>query len=270
MILCGLLWSTGGFIIKLIPWSPMAIAGIRSGLAAIIIILYDNPKKFNFSFTTWAGAICYSIMVLCFVSANKMTTAGNVILIQFTAPVYVALIGFYFLGEKSTKLDWLTILIILSGLFLFFLDEITFDQLWGKILALISGFGFAGLTLMMRKQKKERPIDSALIGNILTFFICIPYYSDGATFEVQSWLLIFFLGLFQLGIPYVLYSTAIRYVSALDAIIYPAVEPICSPLFAHLILNESMPLSAKVGGALVLIGVIGRGVIKNTGRDKLC
>ena len=100
MILCGLLWSTGGFIIKLIPWPPMAIAGIRSGLAAIIIILYDNPKKFYFSFTTWAGAICYSIMVLCFVSANKMTTAGNVILIQFTAPVYVALIGFYILGEK--------------------------------------------------------------------------------------------------------------------------------------------------------------------------
>ncbi len=73
MIVCGLLWSTGGFIIKLIPWPPMAVAGIRSGLAAIIIILYDNPKKFYFSFTTWAGAICYSIMVLCFVSANKMT-----------------------------------------------------------------------------------------------------------------------------------------------------------------------------------------------------
>ena len=248
----------------------MAIAGVRSGLAAIIIFLYDNPKKFNFSYITWAGAICYSIMVICFVSANKMTTAGNVILIQFTAPVYVALIGYYFLGEKSTKLDWLTILIILSGLFLFFLDEITIDQLWGKILALISGFGFAGLTLFMRKQKKERPIDSALIGNILTFLVCVPYYSDGATLEIQSLLLIFFLGFIQLGIPYVLYSTAIRYVSALDAIIYPAVEPVCSPIFAHFILNESMPLTSQAGGALVLLGVIGRGILKNRGLDKIC
>jgi drug/metabolite transporter (DMT)-like permease len=79
-------------------------------------IFYSRPKELTFGKNTWGGALFYALMVLCFVTANKMTTAGNVILIQYAAPVYVALFGFSFLGEKSTKVDWLAIIIILTGL----------------------------------------------------------------------------------------------------------------------------------------------------------
>ena len=171
LILTGVIWSSGGFIIKLIPWPPLAIAGLRSGFTLIIILLYSKPNTFKFGVNTWAGALCYALMVICFVMGNKMTTAGNVILIQYAAPVYVALFGFSFLGERSTKIDWIAIIIILIGLGCFFLDELTFNELWGNTLALLSGFGFAGLTLFMRKQKNARPIDSVLIGNLLTFLI---------------------------------------------------------------------------------------------------
>jgi len=262
LVLTGLLWSTGGFLIKLISWPPMIIAGFRSGLTALIIIIYSKPSTLKFSFNTWAGALCYTLMVICFVSANKITTAGNVILIQFTAPVYVALFSFSFLGEKSTKIDWIAIFIILLGLGFFFIDEISFNQLWGKILALLSGFGFAGLTLFMRKQKHGRPIDSVLLGNIITFLLCVPFYFDGISYDVRSWSLILFLGIIQLGLPYILYSIAIRHVSALDAIIYPVVEPICSPVFALLFLGEYMSATAQIGGALVILGIVGRGLLK--------
>ena len=262
LVLTGLLWSTGGFLIKLISWPPMIIAGFRSGLTALIIIIYSKPSTLKFSFNTWAGALCYTLMVICFVSANKITTAGNVILIQFTAPVYVALFSFSFLDEKSTKIDWIAIFIILLGLGFFFIDEISFNQLWGKILALLSGFGFAGLTLFMRKQKHGRPIDSVLLGNIITFLLCVPFYFEGISYDVKSWSLILFLGIIQLGLPYILYSIAIRHISALDAIIYPVVEPICSPVFALLFLGEYMSTTAQIGGALVILGIVGRGLLK--------
>ena len=89
LLLTGIVWSTGGFLIKLIPWPPLVIAGLRSGFTAIIIFLYRRPKNFRFGKNTWAGAICYALMVICFVVANKLTSSGNVILIQYAAPVYV-------------------------------------------------------------------------------------------------------------------------------------------------------------------------------------
>tara|TARA_B000000460_G_scaffold208336_1_gene155673 strand:+ start:283 stop:1050 length:768 start_codon:yes stop_codon:yes gene_type:complete len=251
-------------MIKIIPWPPMAIAGLRSGFAATVIFFYSRPKDFTFGNNTWGGALFYALMVICFVTANKMTTAGNVILIQYAAPVYVALFGFSFLGEKSTKVDWLAIIIILTGLGIFFLDDLSFDQLWGNIVALVSGFGFAGLTLFMRKQKHGRPIDSVLLGNLITFLLCSPFYGQGITFELEPWAIIIFLGMIQLGLAYIFYSTAIKYVSALDAIIYPVIEPIFNPMFAFLFLGEAMSSTAQIGGVLVLSGVIGRGIIQNS------
>ena len=146
----------------------------------------------------------------------------------------------------------------------FFLDDLSFDQLWGNIVALVSGFGFAGLTLFMRKQKHGRPIDSVLLGNLITFLLCSPFYSQGITFELEPWAMIIFLGVIQLGLAYILYSTAIKYVSALDAIIYPVIEPIFNPMFAFLFLGETMSSTAQIGGVLVLLGVIVRGLIQKS------
>ena len=262
LILTGIIWSTGGFLIKLIPWPPLVIAGLRSGFTAIIIFFYSRPKNFRFGKNTWAGAICYALMVICFVVANKLTSSGNVILIQYAAPVYVALFGYYILGERSTKIDWIAIIIILTGLVCFFLEELSLQLLWGNILALLSGVGFAGLTLYMRKQKNDNPINSVLVGNIITFLVCSPFYYNGVTNEPVNWACIIFLGFFQLGLAYVLYSIAIKRVSALDAIIYPVIEPILNPILSLFFIGETMTSTAKLGGFLVIFGVIGRGVLK--------
>ena len=264
LILTGILWSTGGFIIKTIPWPPLTIAGLRSGITFALVYCYSRSKFSKFDKYTWGGALSYALMVVCFVIGNKMTTAGNVILIQFSAPVYVAIFSFSFLGEKSTKVDWVAIFIILIGLGYFFMDDLSLNQQWGNFFALLSGFGFAGVTLFMRKQKDGRPIDIVILGNLITFLLCTPFYGKAVPFELQPWLMITFLGVVQLGFAYILYSTAIKYVSALDAIIYPVVEPIFNPIFAFIFLGENMGINALFGGALVVAGVIGRGIAQRT------
>ncbi len=268
LVLTGVIWSTGGFLIKLIPWPPLVIAGLRSGFTAIVIFLYSRPKTLKFGKSTWAGAICYALMVICFVMGNKMTSSGNVILIQYAAPVYVALFGYSFLGERATKVDWIAIVIILFGLGCFFMEELSFNELWGNILALFSGIGFAGLTLFMRKQKNARPIDSVLIGNLATFLFCSPFYFGGVTFDAVPLMYISFLGIIQLGFAYILYSIAIKHVSALDAIIYPVIEPILNPMLAFIFLSEKMSSTAQLGGVLVLLGVVGRGLLKENLLEK--
>lgn len=263
LLVTGVLWSSGGLFIKLISWHPISIAGIRSGLSALVIYLYRRLDPIYLGKYVWAGAISYSVMVICFVFANKITTSGNVILIQYAAPIYVALFSFSFLGEKANIADWVSILIIFVGLSSFFYEDLSYFQLWGNILSILSGIGFAGLTLCMRKEKKANPIDCVLMGNILTFLVCIPFYKNGVTLDIKPWVSIIFLGFIQLGLSYIFFSIAIKYVKALDAIIFPVIEPLVNPILTFLFLGELMSNTAVFGGALVIIGVVGRGLYQN-------
>ena len=262
LVLAGALWSLGGLLIKSIEWPPLAISGLRGGIAAIVIYIFNRNNKFTFSKSKIIAACCYALVVTLFVMANKLTTAGNAILLQYTAPVYVALFGYMFLGEKSTIVDWVTIVILLFGLALFFIDDLTLDGFTGNIFAILSGMSFAALTLLLRKQKDDSPSDSVLLGNILTLIIGLPVIATSITFEAKPIVLILILGVFQLGIPYIFYTTAIKHVTALDAIIFPIIEPILNPILVFFILGEALGPWALLGGALVLGGVIVRGILK--------
>ena len=262
LVVTGIMWSTGGLLIKIIPWPPMAISGIRGGIAALTIFLLTRNLRFTWSRTQVAAAVCYVLVVTLFVIANKLTTAGNSILLQYTAPVYVAIFGYTFLGERSTRVDWVTILVLLTGLTVFFFDELTISGVLGNVCAILSGMSFAALTILLRKQKDESPSDSILLGNLLTLLIGLPVILTSVSFDPVPWLLIVVLGVFQLGIPYVLYTTAIKYVTALDAIIYPIIEPILNPILVFLVLGEVLGSWAIFGGILVLSGVIARGLLQ--------
>ena len=228
----------------------------------IVIYIYSRNDKITITKDKIIAACFYTLVVTLFVMANKLTTAGNAILLQYTAPVYVALFGYMFLGEKSTFVDWATIMILLLGLALFFFDDLSFDGYLGNVLAILSGMSFAGLTLLLRKQKDDSPSDSILLGNILTLVIGLPVIVGGTEFDLNSIILILLLGVLQLGIPYILYTTAIKHVTALDAIIFPIIEPILNPILVFIVLGETLGAWSVFGGALVLSGVIFRAILK--------
>lgn len=262
LLFAGAMWSLGGLLIKSIPWPPLAISGMRGGIAAIVIYIYSRNDKITITKDKIIAACFYTLVVTLFVMANKLTTAGNAILLQYTAPVYVALFGYMFLGERSTFVDWATIMILLLGLALFFFDDLSFDGYLGNVLAILSGMSFAGLTLLLRKQKDDSPSDSILLGNILTLVIGLPVIVGGTEFDLNSIILILLLGVLQLGVPYILYTTAIKHVTALDAIIFPIIEPILNPILVFIVLGETLGAWSVFGGALVLSGVIFRAILK--------
>ena len=262
LLVAGAMWSLGGLLIKSIPWHPLAISGMRGGIAAIVIYAFSKDKKIIITFDKILAACFYTLVVTLFVVSNKLTTAGNAILLQYTAPVYVALFGYMFLGEKSTFIDWITILILLGGLTLFFLDDLSFDGYLGNTIAILSGMSFAALTITLRKQKDNNPSDSILLGNILTLIIGLPVIMSETSFNLHSIILILVLGIIQLGVPYIFYTTAIKHVTALDAIIFPVIEPILNPILVFFILGEALGPWAFLGGSLVLGSVVFRGLLK--------
>jgi drug/metabolite transporter (DMT)-like permease len=162
------LWSMGGLLIKLVNWNPIAIAGMRSAVAALLMLAYVKRPHFNWSFAQITGALAYAGTVILFVSANKMTTAANAIVLQYTAPVFVAILGIWLLKERVKTLDWVSIFLVMGGMVLFFLDKLDRGGFIGNILGILSGVSFAVMIISLRSQKDASPLESVLLGNIVT------------------------------------------------------------------------------------------------------
>ena len=167
LLLTAVLWSLGGLLIKSIQWNPLAIAGTRSIIATPLILLILRKKHLTFSVPQILGALSYCVTVILFVVSTKFTTAANAILLQYTAPIYVAIFSIWLLKEKIKKCDWIIIFIAMSGMFLFFFDKLSTGNLIGNILAIISGLSFALFVIFMRMQKREFPLGSIFLGNII-------------------------------------------------------------------------------------------------------
>jgi drug/metabolite transporter (DMT)-like permease len=259
VLLATVLFSTGGVLVKWIPGHPLAIASLRSVIATPILLAFLRKPRFTWSGAQIGAALAYAGVVVGFVVATKLTTAANAIILQYTSPIYVALLGSWLLQEKTTCLDWLTIAFVFAGLVLFFFDKLTASGLAGNLIAVGSGLCFAFLLVFLRKQKHGSPIESVILGNIITALIGAPFLLRSFP-PVSGWLGILLLGVFQLGLPYVLFTRGIRNVTALEAVVIKGIEPILNPLFVYLIIGEKPGSWAFIGAVVVFIAVTGRSI----------
>jgi drug/metabolite transporter (DMT)-like permease len=261
LIATSLLWSLGGVLVKSVDWPSMAKAGVRSALASAVFLAWLRRPQFTFSATQIGAAVAYAATVSLFILANDRTTAANAIFLQYTGPIYVALLGPYVLGERTRRIDWWCIAIALCGIALFFRDQFSPRGLWGNIAGLASGVGFGSTVIFLRKERDSSPASALLLGNLLTAAIGLPF-CFGKMPTAPEWAALAVLGVFQLGAAYILYSIAIRYVTALEAILITMLEPILNPVWVALKQGEVPGPWSLAGGALVLAAVVVRGVVR--------
>lgn len=260
LLAAALCWSLGGVLIKSIDWPPMAVAGGRSLIAIPLMLAFVGRPRITFSVAQIGGAVGYALTVALFVFATRMTTAANAIFLQYTAPIYVAIIGHWYLNERALRIDWLVILVALGGIALFFMDRLTVSGFWGNIVALGSGFAFASVAIFLRKERAGSPATSIILGNIIVALAGVPFMFQASLGAGDAWRLLL-LGTVQLGLPYVLYAVAIKQVTALEATLIPLLEPVLNPLWVMLAIGERPGFWASVGAALVLAAVLGRGAL---------
>ena len=254
LLLTAFLWSFGGLLIKLVNWNPLAIAGTRSAIAALLMLAFIKKPVMNFSFSQIAGIIAYATTVILFVLANKLTTAANAILLQYTAPIYVAVLGILFLKEKVRASDWVTIAMVLGGMVLFFMDELDSGNILGNLAAIFSGFSFAAMIVCLRSQKSSSPLLTVFWGNVVTAVVSLPFMF-GSMPGPSSWLGLALLGVFQLGLSYIFYTIAIKKVSALEGILIPVIEPILNPVFVLVVTGEAPGPWSLAGGVIVVAAI---------------
>jgi drug/metabolite transporter (DMT)-like permease len=260
LALCGMIWSTGGLLIKLVDWHPIAIWSARSAFAALLLWVVRRPRLHGISRAEWGAAIALAATTGLFIVANKLTTAANAILIQYSAPIWIALLGQWFLGERATRLDWITIALVLGGIALFFADELAPGHAAGNLVALGAGVAFAFSTMSLRKvaltSEGGQPVDplrSVVLGHGLAAALGAPFFAvAGPPPDGGAWAALLALGFVQQGAAYLAFTWAIRHATALEGMLIPIVEPIFSPIWVALAIAEIPGPWALVGGAIVV------------------
>lgn len=275
VVFSALLWSTGGLGVRSVDETGLTIAGVRALVATLAMLVVARFRQASLRTaivsslrrpTVWMAACAYAVMVVCFCVAVKNTSVANAILLQYTGPVYVALLSWPLLRERVRATDWIAIALSLCGMIFFFRGQITFGQQLGNAIALISALGAGALPVFLRLDRRRANVadsdseTSALLamalGNGIAAAVCLPAVLTTPPHTPHAWLVLTLLGVGQIAIPYVLYARAIRYLTALRVSLVAMIEPILSPLWVFLFRGEAPSRSAVVGGVIILASVV--------------
>lgn len=284
LFLTALLWSTGGVFIKLISLDPISISGLRSLFASIVFLPFiGNPFRIRLNKLKLFCALCYAGNVIFLVAATRCTTSANAILLQYTAPIYVILLSGKLLGEEVRKRDIYTVSGVLSGMIVFTFDGLTNKNLVGNLLGMLAGMSFAAVLLLTKKiqlsSRPDSPSDSSstsysassleplFLGNLLTALLCSPFYLKGNILSKDLWMLLVF-GILQLGVPYVIYAYASKYVSAVQTSLIITLEPILNPVWVFLATGELPSMLSLTGGLIVIASISASYMIQGMKHEK--
>lgn len=259
MLLCGLMWSTAGVLIKLIPWNSLVIGGFRSMIAGLVLYLCMRAMghRLVVNKQTCFAAMWLTATMLLFVSAIKLTTSANAIVLQYLSPVFIVVIGFVFFKQRFPMVDLVVVLISLAGISLFFFDQLSPGKMLGNLMGLASGVTFAAFFVTTGRLTDDQSSTSALLlAQIFHAILCTPFYFIyPPTPQPMAALAIVVLGVFQLGLPYALYHIASRHCSALACSLLAMAEPICNPIWVFLVIGERPGIYALMGGTVVIVTV---------------
>jgi len=272
ILFTALLFSTGGAAIKASGFNSWQTAGLRSGIAALAVLL-AVPAARQFKTTgEFARAmlvgVTYAATLVLFVLANKLTTAANTIFLQAVAPLYILLLGPLLLREKITARDWAVAGLMAVGMVCFLLERPLAshsapDPAAGNILATISGFTYAFLVIGMRwvSRKGGSAAAPVALGNVLAWAATLPMALPYGNHAAGDWLVVSYLGVFQIGLAYVMLSTAIAVIPAFEASLLLMLEPVLNPVWAWLVQGERPGLWALAGAATIVVAMIAKGYL---------
>ena len=253
VFLAALLYSIGGLCIKVIPWSGMSINGGRTAIALVVLGVYLAVIRHRPRFNRWVflGSLCIFGTNTLFSLANKLTTAANTIVLQFTAPVFVILFSALFWKKKPQKLD----------LAFFFVDSLEAGGALGNVLAVLSGAAYGGVFLLNDFPDADA-ISAVFWGDVLSAVTGLPFLLQETVFTPTALTSLVVLGVFQVAVAYILLTIGLRTTPPVTASLVSGIEPVLNPLLVAAFYGETVGPFALAGAAIVICGVVGYNVLK--------
>lgn len=254
VLISAVCFSLAGVLIKVIPWNPISINGARCIFAIIPMYLYlrTTGRRFHVNKQIIGGAVLDFAMLETFVIANKLTTAANAIVLQFTEPIWVILLAWIIFRSRPRRSAVVASFVVIAGIACFFYDSLNAGGMLGNVLAIVSGVAYAGVFLLKESPKCDFEC-AAILGFAACFVVGIPFYPQETLFTPEILVTIVVLGVVQLGFAYFFLSKGLDVVSPVTASLTSTIEPLLNPILVAIVVGETIgPIS--IFGAVLVIG----------------
>ncbi|MGN0250933.1 MAG: DMT family transporter [Oliverpabstia sp.] len=255
ILLTALLWSTGGLLIKYIPGNAVAINGARSLIAFVFFWLYKRSIRIRVNRYVISAACCLVMTNLLYVMANKLTTAANAIVLQYMAPIFVLIWDCIYRKKAPKKQQCGIVLMAFAGMVLFFFDQLDGGHLLGNILAIGAGLAFSGV-FFINSLPEASSEDASMLAFLASFVISIPFLGDVWQMDQRALVALLALGIFQVGLAYILFAKGTKLTSPVSASLIGLLEAILNPIWVFLFYGEKVGKFALVGAAVILLAVV--------------
>ena len=274
-----LLFSTGGVAIKLSAFSGWQVSCLRSGVAALVLSIFLLRSGARWTWRTWIVAVPYAATFTLYALANKLTTAASTIFLQDTAPLYILLLGPVLLRERARSGDIVFMLALVVGLGLIFFaggetSATAPNPRLGNILGVCSGLTWALTLLGLRwlgvrsQHSAEHPLTAVVAGCLLAGIVGAFFAFPLVDARSVDWWIVGYLGVFQIALAYLFVTSGIRHLAALAASLLLLIEPVLTPIWAWLLLAETPPALAIVGGFFVIAATFAYSVSHETPAER--
>lgn len=255
ILLAALFWSLAGVFIKFLDLHPLTIVFYRSLFASLVFVPFLKSSEFRFNTAIIVSVISYTAAITAFVSANKLTTAANAIVLQYTAPVLVYLFSRLVLGEKISSPNAFALAVSMAGVGFISFDSAGQPEMSGVLLALLSGVLFAIYMVNLQRMKEFSAIYVTWSNNLLCAVLLLPFVKAPLSLSIDQLCIVAVMGAVQLGLPYFLFSKGLQTISLQEAALIALIEPVLNPLWVALTVGEIPSFATLVGGAMILMAL---------------
>lgn len=262
VFLAALVFSFSGLTVKWMPWDAMSLMGARAVVAAIEIAVVRRSVKVRMNRPTILAALAVMSTSLLFLTATKLTTAANAIVLQYAMPAFVILLCALFLRQMPQRSDVIAAVLVLFGVVLCSLDGLgKGSSMLGNALALLSALTYA-LVFFLARMPGCDPFEYTYLGNLFSsVFIVNLFFDPKVTADPVPWMVAVLMGVL-LATGYLLFSLGMRHTPPVTAAILSNIEPVLNPIWVFLVLRERPGVTAIVGALIVLVTVTGYSLLK--------
>lgn len=255
-LLAPLLWSSSGLFVKILPIAPVPLAALRALIAGVTLAPFWRPRGLTPSWPLAVLLVSYTLSVLCYVSAVRLTTAANAIALVSTAPAWVAALTWI----EGRRVRWMLappVALALAGVAVMLAEPAVGRSLEGNLLGLAGGLAFGLFTFFLPRVRQPIVSRVALCNWVAAAALFLA--NPGAVLAVRlgplDWLALAYLGAIQIGLATVCFAAALARISAAQASVLALLEPLLSPLWVYLAIGEKPSAYGFAGGGFILGGI---------------
>ena len=256
-------WSTGGFFVRLIPLDLWTMLGWRSVFGLLSILAFalwqKGPRGLEFAkLLSWPGllvVLCAGVGMVCFVASTKLTSVANVAVLYATLPFMTAALAWLWLRERPSLRTMIASTAALAGVAIMAWGSIHGGHLLGDGIAIAMTVLTAGLAVTVRRHRDTPILEAVIVGCALAMVTGFVLGDPGTATGIDLvWLALF--GALTMGLGMAMFTVGARRIPSAQAALLGALETPLAPLWVWLAFNEVPSVATFIGGGLILAALV--------------